>query len=84
MTTTTIQLEDELLEEAIALAEETGKSLTDLIEEALRQSLARRRAVATQEPVKLKVHGSGGVVPGIDLNKTAALLDLMESPDAAS
>ena len=82
--TTTIQLEDELLEEAKAFAAESGKSLTAVIEEALRQTLAMRRQRAPKSDVTLKTHGSGGLQPGVDLDNTAALLDLMDAPKAAS
>jgi hypothetical protein len=81
---TTIQLEDELLQEAKAFAAETGKSLTAVIEEALRKTLPCRRQAPARRSVKLKSHGSGGLQPGVDLNNTAALLDLMDSSDAAS
>lgn len=82
--TTTIQLEDKLLEEAQAFAAESGSSLAAVIEDALRQALARRRRPAPKRPVKLKTHGHGGLQPGVDLNNTVALLDLMDTPDAAS
>jgi len=82
--TTTIQLENELLEEAKAFAAESGKSLTAVIEEALRQTLAKRRQRAPKSDVKLKTHGSGGLQPGVDLDNTSALLDLMDAPNAAS
>ena len=81
---TTIQLEDKLLQEAKAFAAETGKSLTAVIEDALRQILTRRQPPARKQCVTLKTHGRGGLRPGVDLDNTAALLDLMETPNAAS
>ncbi len=81
---TTIQLEDKLLADAEAFAAESGKSLTEIVEEALRQTLAGRRPNGQKSAVKLKTHGSGGLQPGVDLNDTAALLDLMDAPHAAS
>jgi hypothetical protein len=70
---TTIQLEDKLLREAKAFAAETGKSLAAVIEDALRQALARRRRPAPKRRVKLKTHGGGGLQPGVDLDNTAAI-----------
>jgi hypothetical protein len=81
---TTIQLEDKLLLEVQDFAVETGKSLSAVIEDALRSTLARRRRQGRKKRVKLKSHGIGGLQPGINLDNTAALLDLMESSDAAS
>lgn len=82
--TTTIQLEDKLLEEAQAFAARTGKSLNELVEEALRRALANRPQEASRSSVTLKTHGSGGLQPGVDLSNTAALLDLLDMPNAAS
>src|SRR5438445_13312583 len=82
--TTTIQLEDSLLEQARAYAAETGRSLSDVIEDALRQKLVDRRPHAGKNRVKLKTHGCGGLQPGDDLNNTASRLDVRDSPHAAS
>jgi hypothetical protein len=82
--TTTIQLEEKLFEEAQAYAAETGRSLTAVIEDALRETLSKHRPPIAKQHVKLKTHGQGGLQPGIDLDNTAALLDLMDSPNAAS
>jgi hypothetical protein len=59
-------------------AVETGRTLTSVIEDALRSALAREKQRATHPPVELPTYGSGGVLPGVDLDDTAALLDLME------
>jgi hypothetical protein len=80
---TTIQLEDTLLHEVQAFAAETGKSITDVIEDALRRALAQRRPTAPNGRVQLKTHGRGGLQPGVDLDHTAQLLDLMDSPNEA-
>lgn len=75
---TTVRLPDELLKAAKRRAVETGRTLTDVIEDALRAALAREETEATSEPVDLPTYGSGGTLPGVDLDDTAALLDLME------
>lgn len=75
---TTIRLEDELLREAKQLAAATGRTLTAVIEDALRAQLARR--AEPRERVELPVfRGGGGLQPGVDLDDNAALLELMES-----
>ena len=81
---TTIRLDDDLLTAAKRLAVESGRTLTAVIEDALRQSLSRRRASELAPPAKLPVARGGGVLqPGVDLDDSAALLELMESSDAS-
>ncbi len=75
---TTIRLDDRLLAEAKRHAAETGRTLTGLIEDALREVLARRHQRRAKEPVKLTTVGGTGTQPGVDLDDGAALLDLMD------
>jgi plasmid stability protein len=77
---TTINLDDDLLAEAKQVAARTGRSLTAVVEDALRQSLHRRHP-PTRQSVELPVFGEGGTQPGVDLDDSAALLDLMEQAD---
>jgi hypothetical protein len=78
---TTIRLDDDLLAEAKQRAARGGLTLTAVIEEALRESFSRRER-REQRPVKLPSWGKGGVLPGVDLDDSASLLDLMEREDA--
>jgi hypothetical protein len=78
---TTIRIDDQLFKKAKQLAARSGKSLTAVIEDALRESLARQEASDRREPVSLVTFGGKGLLPGIDLDDSADLLDLMESPD---
>lgn len=60
-------------------AEQRGETVTALIEEGLRLVLAQSQQPARREQVKLPVSViGGGVLPGVDLNDSAALLDIME------
>jgi hypothetical protein len=77
---TTINLDDALLAEAKQVAARTGRSLTAVVEDALRESLRRRQDTARQA-IELPVFGEGGVQPGVDLDDGVALLDLMEQDD---
>jgi hypothetical protein len=74
---TTIRLDDELLAEAKALAARTGRTLTRVIEDALRHSLAQR-SDSVDRQVRLPTFGGRGVRPGVDLDDSAGLLDVME------
>jgi putative antitoxin of VapBC-like toxin-antitoxin system len=76
---TTIRLDDRLLREAKAVAAHERRTLTAVIDDALRQFLARRSAPRRRVPAKLITFGSGGLRPGVDLDDTAALIDLMEA-----
>ncbi len=79
---TTIRLEAALLAEVKKLAAETDQTLTAIVEDALRERLARRRS-RQAGPVRLITFRGDGLAPGVDLDDTAALQDLMERPDGA-
>ena len=74
---TTIRLDDQLLTEAKLLAAATGRSLTSVIEDALREMLARKRTSSQRPPIRLKTV-PGKLQAGIDLDDSAALLEVME------
>ncbi len=76
---TTVRLDERLLAEAKKLAAESGRALPAGLEEALREKLGRRRAAVRRTPVRLKTVKGGGVLPGVDLDDSASLLDLMAS-----
>ena len=79
---TTIHLPDDLLVSAKRAAADSNRTLTAVIEEALRASLAKRRNPARVR-VELPTFGEGGPQPSVDLDDSAALLELLESRDAA-
>ena len=80
---TTIRLDDALLREAKQVAAGSGRTLTQVIETALRESLARREAPRRQ-PIELVSFGGGRIMPGVDLEDSAALLGLLDERDAPS
>ncbi|MFI4887347.1 MAG: hypothetical protein ACHP7B_01210 [Burkholderiales bacterium] len=79
MMRTTVRLDDHLLREAKKYAAESGRTLTSVLEDALRDTLARRSVQATRTRVRHKTFKGDGVRPGVDLNDSAALLEAMES-----
>lgn len=79
MRRTTIRIDDELLTRAKTLAARTGRTLTAVIEDALRAALGAAQPRPRSERIEVPTYGSGGVRPGVDLDDTSALLDLMES-----
>ncbi len=76
---TTIRLDERLLREAKQAAAAKGRTLTAVIEDALRQFLGRREAPAEERrPFRIRPFKGTGVAPGVDVDDSAALLDLME------
>ena len=76
---TTVRLDEALFADAKALAARTGRTLTAVIEDALRETLARSRRTRRRQGVELPTFAGSGLQPGVDLDDSAALLDLMES-----
>lgn len=81
---TTIRINDRLLAEAKKLAAEKGTTLTAVIEDSLRASISRREPRRRRSKFRFPTSGRGGLQPNVDLNDSAALLDLMESSDDAA
>lgn len=75
---TTIRLPDDLLEAAKRHAVDTGRTLTKVIEDALRAALSRQVSGPDTAAVELPTFGTGGLRPGVDLDDSASLLDLMD------
>lgn len=75
---TTIRLDDALLRRAKSAAAIAGVSLNQLIEDAVRASLApRTRAAQVSEP-NLPTYGGCGLQHGIDLDDSSSLLRIMD------
>ena len=75
---TTINLPDELIQRAKKAAHEAGTTLTEIIANALREALLKGRRKQPRRKIKLTTYGEGGTFPGIDLDDTSAVLDLMD------
>jgi hypothetical protein len=75
---TTIRLDEHLLKEAKAAAMASGRTFTQLVEDALRETLARREALKGRAWVELPTF-EGKLNPGVNLDDSAALLELMEA-----
>ena len=55
--------------------------MTAIIEDALQQLLARREALLKREKVSLLTVSGAGLQPGVKLDGSASLLDVMENTD---
>ena len=75
---TTLNLNDQLLADAKALAAQQRTSLTRLIEEGLQLRLRAKAASATRGRVRLPAFkGRGGLVAGVNSLSNKALLDAL-------
>jgi hypothetical protein len=75
---TTINIDDQLLMQAKVQAAASGVTLAQLIEDALRESLIRRENVENRERVRMITMKGTGTRPGIDLDNSQSLLEIME------
>lgn len=76
---TTVRLDPHLLTEAKKRAAASGTTLTALLEQALRELLARREPAPKVRTLRLKTFRGNGLRAGVDLDDNAALLELMDS-----
>jgi hypothetical protein len=76
---TTVRLDEALFVEAKKWAAANGSTLTALIEDALREVLSRKKAVSgPKTKIVLPTFRGKGVRPGVDLESSATLLDVMD------
>jgi len=78
---TTIRLDDSLFRDVKKAAAESGQTLTAVIEDALREKLARRKRAKTGALPAFSTFRGEGLQPGVDLDDSASLLDRMEGRD---
>jgi hypothetical protein len=78
---TTLRIDDHLVREAKKIAARTHHTLGEVVEEGLRILLAHKRAGRPEKKIPLVTFKGGGLRPGIDLDDSASLLDVMERRD---
>jgi len=77
---TTVSLSNDLYREAKKAAVDLGMTVTALIEAALRESLQRHHRVrGRRTKTRLPTFRGRGLMPGVDLDDSASLLDLMKT-----
>ena len=75
---TTININDRLLSEAKKWAADTHRTLTAVIEDALRLAMRQRNQKSERRQIKIPTSGSGGILPGVNLDDSSSLLDRMD------
>jgi hypothetical protein len=73
-----VTIDDRLLAEAKARAARSGRTLNAVVEDALRTAFARGSAEGVGTTIALPTFAGGHLLPGVDLDDGAALLDRME------
>lgn len=71
-------MNDHLFRLAKKHAAEKGKTFTSLVEDALRSSILRKPEKNTSAHVRLPTFKGRGTLPGVNLDSTAELVDLMD------
>lgn len=80
---TTVNIHDGLLETVKARAKDEGRTLGDVIEEALRAYLWRVEEPPASGPPLPVFEGGAGVMPGVDLTTNAGLHEVMYAEEDA-
>lgn len=78
---TTVDIDPHLLADTKQVAARSGRTLSEVVEDALRETSARRAAGSERKPFRFPTVGGDGVAEGIDLNSNASLLDAMDRDD---
>lgn len=74
---TTITIDEHLLDQVRQVAAARRQTVSQVIEDSVRESLLRRTG-EDRAPFELRTFQGGGYQPGVDLDDNAALLDLMD------
>ena len=81
---TTLRLNDQVMAEAKRLAVDTHRTLTQVVEDSLRDMLARAKQSGRRKKISLPTSCGSGTQPGIDITSNSAVLDAMDEADAYS
>lgn len=73
---TTVTIDDSLYRRVKARAAQTGRTVSDVVGDALREALRPRSH--DRQPQQLPVFGGSGLLPGVDLTSNASLRDVMD------
>ncbi len=77
---TTMNLPDALLEQVKRHAAESGRTVTSVMEEALRQLLSQPADVSAHDANRLPAYGTVGAQPLVDLSDRDALWAVLDQP----
>jgi hypothetical protein len=75
----TLDLDEHLLEETQQVAARTNRLVSAVINDALREVFARMKM--QRKVFKLHTAGGGDLMPGVNIESSADLLDIMDGDD---
>jgi len=75
---TTLNIDEALLADFKQIAARSHRSLSAVIQDALRESLLRRPRETGVQRVELPTFGEGGTLPGVDLDDNLATRQRLE------
>ena len=76
----TIRINDDLLKQAKKQAADEGRTLTSLVEDGLTLILSKPKTSRRKRVELPKSKATGGTLPGIDLNRSGDLEEVMNAP----
>lgn len=77
---TTVTIDDRLLRQAKLAAASSGRTLSDVVDDALRLLLGQHQG-RRHAPLELPVFGGSGLRPGVDLEDKEGLAALLEGAE---
>jgi hypothetical protein len=80
---TTVRIDEALLAEAKAYAARHNRSLTSVLEDALRELLSRHGERVEQTSVRLDVFFGDGLMPGVEIDSSARLHEFVDEEQVA-
>ena len=78
---TTVRIDDELYRAVKEHAARTGRTVGEIVEDAVRRWISTDRSGGDETVPSLPVYGGSGVLPGVDLTSNAAMRDLMDGDE---
>lgn len=75
---TTVRIDDELYRTVKEQAAQTGRTVGEIIEDAVRRSITTADSGNDGPLPPLPVYGGSGVLPGVELASNAAVRDVMD------
>ena len=76
---TTVRLPEELMRRAKRRAAEEGRTLTALIEDAVRRALSQPKGAKVPRKMPRVSAATGGLWPGVDLSNNAAVQEIEDA-----
>ena len=73
---TTVSIDDDLYRALKERAARTGRTVGAVLEDAVRDSIAR--SSDGRKPLRIKAYGRGGVRPGIDLSSNTSIQEALD------